>query len=160
MRQRTATSRYSAPGAHPEGGFTLIELLVVILIIGILAAVAIPAFLSQRRKAQDGQAKDAVKTAQTTLESFHTENETYVTTIGALKAIEPSLPPQGYGPMQLSLNDEGIDTYRLGVASASGTAFYVRKVAGGSVVRFCTVPNSGGCGATLSSGPAAGNGRW
>ena len=57
-----------------EGGFTLIELLVVILIIGILAAIAIPSFLSQKSKANDSAAKTQVGTLQTTMETYATEH--------------------------------------------------------------------------------------
>ena len=65
--------------AQDEKGFTLIELLVVILIIGILAAIALPAFLNQRGKAQDTEAKSDVRTAQTAMETYYTDNEqTYV----------------------------------------------------------------------------------
>ena len=56
--------------AQDEKGFTLIELLVVILIIGILAAIALPAFLNQRAKAQDTEAKTAARTAQTAMETL------------------------------------------------------------------------------------------
>ena len=56
--------------AQDEKGFTLIELLVVILIIGILAAIALPAFLGQRSKAQDSEAKSGARTAQTALETL------------------------------------------------------------------------------------------
>ena len=56
--------------AQSEKGFTLIELLVVILIIGILAAIALPAFLNQRGKAQDTEAKSEVRTMQTAMETL------------------------------------------------------------------------------------------
>src|SRR5688572_30689655 len=63
--------------AQDEKGFTLIELLVVILIIGILAAIALPAFLNQREKAQDTEAKTAARTAQTALETYYTDEQAY-----------------------------------------------------------------------------------
>src|ERR1700742_4730318 len=84
--------------AHGQEGFTLIELLVVILIIGILAAVAIPAFLNQKGKAQDANVKTDITTAQTAEETYSTNNGngTYVaaapgTTATALTSIEPTL---------------------------------------------------------------------
>src|SRR3954453_23878940 len=75
-----------------EDGFTLIELLVVILIIGILAAIAIPSFLNQRYKGQDACAKSMAKQMQTAAKTYQTDNNTYAgMSLASLTAIESTI---------------------------------------------------------------------
>ena len=87
-----------------EKGFTLIELLVVMLIIGILAAIAIPTFFNQRNKASDSSSKEMAHTAQIAAETIATDNNGSYTTVapGTLAAIDasvrtaPGSPPKPY----------------------------------------------------------------
>jgi type IV pilus assembly protein PilA len=85
--------KLSTRSVRDEGGFTLIELLVVILIIGILAAIAIPALLSQKSKAYDSSAKTLAQTSQTAMETYSTENGGSYSgaTKEKLDEIEPSI---------------------------------------------------------------------
>ena len=85
--------------AQDEKGFTLIELLVVILIIGILAAIALPAFLGQREKAQDSSAKSNARNMVSHMESCFTDNETYAGCETTLTAANTGLPSSPRAPV-------------------------------------------------------------
>jgi type IV pilus assembly protein PilA len=89
--------RFHAMKERREGGFTLIELLVVILIIAILAAIAIPVFLAQRRKGWVSQMESTLKNAATSQESFLIENDRYAEATEELGAA-PSLEAEGWKP--------------------------------------------------------------
>jgi len=135
-------------------GFTLIELLVVILIIGILAAIALPIFLNQRDKAQDASAKTAVSTAAKAVEAYNTEHDdSYAgVTLADLKRIEPSL----VNAPGLSVTSTA-KAYTVAVASVgNGGSFSIARADDGSVVRDCTNPGQATCRASLD---AQGN-RW
>ena len=131
--------------AEDEKGFTLIELLVVILIIGILAAIAIPAFLNQRGKAYDAAAKSQVKTAQTAMETYATDhNGTYTSNKSDLVAIEPTLGDTGTGSTLGNPTANGTTGYTLvSTASSTGDAFTLTDTSG-SVTRTCSTGSGGG----------------
>jgi len=130
--------------ARDEKGFTLIELLVVILIIGILAAIAIPSFLGQRDKANDSKAKADVRTAQTAMETYYTDEQKYTGADAAnvLTGIEPSLTNV---TVTIVANDQD---YSVETASKTGTTFRIARSAAGVVTRSCTPTagtTKGGC---------------
>jgi type IV pilus assembly protein PilA len=140
--------------AQDEKGFTLIELLVVILIIGILAAIALPAFLSQRAKAQDSEAKSKARTAQTAYETQYTDNQKYVAAdAAALATIEPALKD---GPTMTAAPTENGAGFSVEVTSVSGNKFKIVKESDGDVVRSCTkVNDKGSCPSSGWAEPAA-----
>ena len=134
--------------AKSEEGFTLIELLVVMLIIGILAAIAIPSFFNQREKAQDSKAKTDARTAQTAMETYATDNGGVYTpapTVAQLQAIESTLPSD------LTITNVTSNGYTVTAKSksSSGTrTFSITKAAG--VTTFTCTPAGGGCPSSLS----------
>jgi type IV pilus assembly protein PilA len=138
--------------AREESGFTLIELLVVMLIIGILAAIAIPTFFNQKQKASDSSAKEMAHSAQVAMETYATDNDGKYTgaTVAALQAIEPTV---GTGGNAVTIQGTPTnDSYSLRVTNSSTThTFDIVKTA--TTLTFpCSPAGQGGC--------PAGSGGW
>ncbi len=129
-----------------EEGFTLVELLVVMLILGILAAIAIPSFFNQRDKARDADAKAAVRTAQTAMETYATDNNgSYAAADpAALQGIEPTLNDVG---ARLTVPAVAADSYTIQVESTSAATqlFRIARAANGTTTLTCDVGGTDGC---------------
>jgi type IV pilus assembly protein PilA len=132
--------------SRDESGFTLIELLVVILIIGILAAIAIPSFIGQKSKANDASAKTQARTLQTAMETSATdESGSYKGgTLERLEEIEPTLKDHNVNIPAVSKNTEK----EFEVSSENKqtkNVFKIKRDAEGKTTRECTTEKVGGC---------------
>jgi type IV pilus assembly protein PilA len=128
-----------------ESGFTLVELLIVMLILGLLAAVAIPSFFFQRDKARDAEAKVAVRTAENAAETIATDNDGNYdgargVTVPNLIAVEATLVGAS-----LSVPAVAPSTYTVRVTSVTGNTFDISRFADGHTQATCLGLGNAGC---------------
>jgi type IV pilus assembly protein PilA len=134
--------------AEDEKGFTLIELLVVILIIGILAAIAIPTFLNQKSKANDASAESLARNAATAMETYATNNNGSYANVNTsvLNSITPALSITSSTTQPYLSAASGTGTgYSISAISPTDTATFVLSNTNGTESFTCSPAGTGAC---------------
>ena len=140
------------PDIRGEAAFTLVELLIVILIIGVLAAIAIPSFLDQASKADDATAMELTRSASQAAETYETEHSGNYAGIDVktLHELDGSLQTVEGNNNAYALTAEAFEGGKgyvvTAVAPSSKDTYTITRTATGEVKRTCTAtPGSGGC---------------